>query len=63
MERAKREIKLIKSPTMCSPNSEQVCGQGGHAAPIRVGDGGRRFRDWAKVRNQTLANLPAWVTA
>jgi hypothetical protein len=24
---------------------------------------GRRFRDWAKVRNQTLANLPAWVTA
>ena len=23
---------------------------------------GRCFRDWAKVRNQTLANLPAWVT-
>ena len=28
---------------VCSLNGEQVCGQVGHAAPLRVGDGGPTF--------------------
>ena len=42
--RAKVHFRHGASTTrMCSPNGEQVCGQGGHAAPLRVGDGGPTF--------------------